>query len=188
MEHIGIDLGSRESQVYVRNGVGDIVEEKRCRTDSSDDTWENEHQGASYWRPARKPSGSRAGHGSRDMMCGWWRRPWSARWASARGDLKDDRRDARVLSEASCRIELPSVHIPSVVSQEVKAICVSGEALIKTRTQLVSRVRSYVQSRLGAAASEPHWNASHARSDAHCWRMPKGSPRTWIASSRCLRC
>ena len=33
MEHIGIDLGSRESQVCVRNGVGEIVEEKRCRTD-----------------------------------------------------------------------------------------------------------------------------------------------------------
>ena len=64
--------------------------------------------------------------------------------------LKNDRRDARALSEASCRMELPSVHIPSVVSQEVKAICVSREALIKTRTQLVSRVRSYVRSRFGA--------------------------------------
>jgi hypothetical protein len=33
MEHIGIDLGSRESQVCIRNGAGDIVEELRCRTD-----------------------------------------------------------------------------------------------------------------------------------------------------------
>jgi transposase len=63
--------------------------------------------------------------------------------------LKNDQRDARTLSEASCRIELPSVHIPSTVSQEVKAICVSREALIKTRTQLVNRLRSYVRSRLG---------------------------------------
>jgi transposase len=63
--------------------------------------------------------------------------------------LKNDQRDARTLSKASCRIELPSVHIPSAVSQEVKAICVSREALIKARTQLVSRVRSYVRSRLG---------------------------------------
>ena len=31
----------------------------------------------------------------------------------------------------------------------MKAICVSREALIKARTQLVSRVRSYVRSRLG---------------------------------------
>ena len=53
---------------------------------SSDGTWGNERQGASFWRRARKPSGSRAGRGSRDMMCGWWPRPWSARWASASGD------------------------------------------------------------------------------------------------------
>jgi hypothetical protein len=29
MNHIGIDLGSRESQVCVRNSAGDIVEEAR---------------------------------------------------------------------------------------------------------------------------------------------------------------
>jgi hypothetical protein len=32
--------------------------------------------------------------------------------------LKNDVRDARTLSEASCRIELPSVHIPSAISQD----------------------------------------------------------------------
>jgi transposase len=63
--------------------------------------------------------------------------------------LKNDARDARTLSEASCRIDLPSVHIPTATSQEVKAICVSREALVKTRTQLISRVRSYVRARLG---------------------------------------
>jgi len=33
MEHIGIDLGSKESQVCVRNADGAIVSERRCRTD-----------------------------------------------------------------------------------------------------------------------------------------------------------
>ena len=33
MEHIGIDLGSRDSQVCIRNGAGEIIEEMRCRTD-----------------------------------------------------------------------------------------------------------------------------------------------------------
>jgi transposase len=63
--------------------------------------------------------------------------------------LKNDVRDARTLSEASCRIDLPSVHIPTVASQEVKAICVSREALVRTRTRLVNRGRSYVRSRIG---------------------------------------
>ena len=53
------------------------------------------------------------------------------------------------MSEASCRIDLPSVHIPTVVSQEVKAICVSREALVRMRTLLVNRVRSYLRSRIG---------------------------------------
>ena len=33
MEHIGIDLGSKDSQVCVRNDAGEIVEEGRCRAD-----------------------------------------------------------------------------------------------------------------------------------------------------------
>jgi predicted NBD/HSP70 family sugar kinase len=32
MEHIGIDLGSRESQVCVRNSAGEIIEEARRPT------------------------------------------------------------------------------------------------------------------------------------------------------------
>lgn len=62
---------------------------------------------------------------------------------------KTDVRDARVLSEASCRMGLPSVHIPTAISQEIKAICVSREALVKTRTQLIGRVRGYVRGRVG---------------------------------------
>jgi transposase len=46
-------------------------------------------------------------------------------------------------------MDLRSVHIPTAISQEVKATCVSREALIKTRTQLIGRVRGYVRARLG---------------------------------------
>ncbi len=59
--------------------------------------------------------------------------------------LKNDERDARTLSEASCRIDLPSVHIPTVVSQEVKAICVSREALVPDATATVHAVNKCVQ-------------------------------------------
>ena len=39
-----------------------------------------------------------------------------------RSALKNDARDANILSEASCRMDLPSVHIPSGVSREVNAL------------------------------------------------------------------
>ena len=58
--------------------------------------------------------------------------------------LKNDVRCARILSEASSRKVLPSVHIPTVISHEVKVICVSRESLIRMRTQFVNQVRSYV--------------------------------------------
>jgi transposase len=56
--------------------------------------------------------------------------------------IKSDRRDAEALSRASCRVELPSVHIPSKESRERKAICGSRDALVRSRTLLVNAVRA----------------------------------------------
>ena len=129
MEHIGIDLGSKESQVCVRNGVGEIVEEKRCRTDQLGRYLGKRAPGRVVLETCteafRIAGGARQqGHDVRVVAATLVR----SLGVGQRG-LKNDRRDARALSEASCRMELPSVHIPSVVSQEVKAICVSREAL-----------------------------------------------------------
>jgi transposase len=149
MEHIGIDLGSRDSQVCIRNGAGEIVEEMRCRTDRLVPLLARRAPArvvVETCTEAFRIAGhaQQHGHDVRVVAATLVR----ALGVGQRG-LKNDQRDARTLSEASYRIELPSVHIPSSVSQEVKAICVSREALIKARTQLVSRVRSYVRSRLG---------------------------------------
>jgi transposase len=149
MNHIGIDLGSRESQVCVRNSAGDIVEEARRPTRT-----------LGPWLATQSPArvivetcteafrlaaiARQHGHEVRVVAATLVR----SLGVGQRG-LKNDLRDARVLSEASCRIELPSVHIPTVASQEVKAICVSREALVRVRTVLVNRVRSYVRTRLG---------------------------------------
>ncbi len=149
MEHIGVDLGSRDSQVCIRNGAGEIVEEMRCRTKHLERLLASRPPGrvvletcTEAFRIAGKAQ--QQGHDVPVVAATLVR----SLGVGHRG-LKNDVRDARALSEASCRIELPSVHIPSAVSQEVKAICVSREALIKARTQLVSRVRSYVRSRIG---------------------------------------
>jgi transposase len=149
MDHIGIDLGSRESQVCVRNGAGEIIEEGRRPT-----------TGLGRWLASRLPSivivetcteafrlagmAGQQGHDVRVVAATLVR----SLGIGQRG-LKNDVRDARILSEASVRIQLPSVHIPTVASQEVKAICVSRESLIRMRTQLVNRVRSYLRSRIG---------------------------------------
>jgi transposase len=155
MEHIGIDLGSRDSQVCIRNGAGEIVEEVRCRTAHLERLLASRPPArvvletcTEAFRIAGKAQ--RQGHDVRVVAATLVR----SLGVGQRG-LKNDVRDARTLSEASCRIELPSVHIPSAVSQEVKAICVSRETLVKARTQLVSRVRSYVRSRIGPLRATP---------------------------------
>src|SRR5690349_23841661 len=62
----------------------------------------------------------------------------------ARG-VKTDRRDAQILSEVSCRIELPSVHVPSALARELKSMCGTREALVETRTKLINNVRGWVR-------------------------------------------
>jgi transposase len=55
--------------------------------------------------------------------------------------MKTDQRDARKLSEVSTRIDLPSVHVPSQLSRDRKAICNSRTMLLASRTQLINFVR-----------------------------------------------
>jgi transposase len=77
----------------------------------------------------------------------------------ARG-VKTDKRDARVLSEVSTRIDLPSVHIPSPRSRDWKSSCTARESLVSSRTQLVNSVRGWARTqalkiRSGATESFP---------------------------------
>jgi transposase len=155
MDHIGIDLGSRDSQVCIRDESGDIIQEMRCRTGELEGLLRNRPPARVVLETCTEAFriaavARRHGHEVRIVAATLVRS-----LGVGQRRLKNDVRDARMLSEASCRIDLPSVHIPSVSSQEVKAICVSRETLIKARTQLVSRVRSYVRSRVGPLRATP---------------------------------
>jgi transposase len=82
--------------------------------------------------------------------------------------VKNDEKDARVLSEVSCRIDLPSVHIPSAASRQLKSICGSREALVETRTKLVNNVRGWMRTQLwrirgGDASSFPDRVRGHGQ-------------------------
>jgi transposase len=59
--------------------------------------------------------------------------------------VKNDRKDAQVLSEVSCRIDLPSVHVPTPLSRERKTLCGMREALVDCRTKLINTVRGWVR-------------------------------------------
>ena len=146
-EHVAIDLGGRESQICVRAQDGTILEERRFLTRSL----------ASYLE-RRPPSrvvletcaesfaiaddALNLGHEVRVVPATLVR----SLGVGARR-TKTDKRDAEILSEVSCRIDLPSVHIPSLVSRERKASCGMREALVSARTQLTNTVRGWLRAR-----------------------------------------
>jgi transposase len=145
VDHVAIDLGGRESQVCVRASDGTLLEETRMATRS-----------ITQWLKGRVTSrvimetcaesfeiadgAIAAGHDVRIVpttlvkMLG----------VGARR-TKTDRRDAQALSEASCRTELPSVHIPSATARSRKVICGTRDALVASRTQLINCVRGWMR-------------------------------------------
>jgi transposase len=172
MEHVAIDLGGRQSQICVRRADGTIVEERRCATDELGVYLSR--------RPASRvvvetcaeafrvtDLAKAAGHQVRvvpSMLV-------QSLGVGARG-VKNDRKDAQVLSEVSTRIELPSVHVPSLPSRELRAQCTSREATIRARTLLVNSTRGWMRTqglriRSGAVETLPMRVRAAAQLPAH---------------------
>lgn len=147
MEHCAIDLGGRKSQVCIRASDGSIVHESRQdtlelaeflrRRPTSRIVVETCAEAFAIADAARS-----AGHEVRVV---------SATLVKTLGvgarRTKTDRRDAQVLSEVSCRIDLPSVHIPSASARDVKSLCGMRDALVRARTQLINNTRGWLRGR-----------------------------------------
>src|SRR5256885_6139377 len=117
MEHIAIDLGGRESQICVRAADGQVVEEKRCATKGLKKYLASRPKSRVIVETCSEAFGVAdiavaAGHEVRVVPATLVR----VLGVGARG-TKTDRRDAQILSEVSCRIELPSVHVPAQESR-----------------------------------------------------------------------
>jgi len=145
MDHVAIDLGAKKSQICVRSPDGEIVEEKRW------ETWELERYLAS--RPKSRvvveTCGEAFGIADVARRLGHEVRVVPATLVRTLGvgarRTKTDQRDARVLSEVSCRVDLPSVHIPTAESRERKTICGMRDALVGARTKTVNTVRGWMR-------------------------------------------
>jgi transposase len=148
MNHVAIDLGGRESQICIRTPNGEIAEEKKVptrRLPALLQSWTASRvileTSAEAFRIA--DAALESGHEVRVVPATMVK----ALGVGARG-IKNDQRDARVLSEVSCRIDLPSVHVPSVASREMKSACGSREVLVESRTKLVNNVRGWLRTQL----------------------------------------
>jgi transposase len=148
MDHIAIDLGGTESQICVRSADGTIVEEVRWGTRRLSGYLKKRPPGRVIVETSSEAfkiadAARELGHDVRVVPSTLV----PALGVGAHG-IKTDRRDARVLSEVSTRVDLPSVHVPSDISREWKATCTARESLVSARTQLVNSVRGWMRSNL----------------------------------------
>lgn len=147
MEHIAIDLGARESQICVRNDRGEIVDERRYATARLSSYLAKREPGA---RVLLESSSEAFAVADLAQACGHQVRVIPSSLVRALGvgerKLKNDQRDARKVSEMDCRMEVPSVHIPSAERRDQQARITARQALVEVRTKLVNTVRSYFRS------------------------------------------
>lgn len=145
MEHLAIDLGGKESQICVRAANGQIIEERRCGTTALPAYLASRPTSRVILETCSEAfvvadAARGAGHEVRVVPATLVRQLG----VGARG-VKTDRRDAQVLSEVSCRIDLPSVHLPSVQAREWKTLCGMRDGLVRARTQLINTVRGWLR-------------------------------------------
>ena len=146
MQHIAIDLGGRESQVCIRAPNGEILSERRVRTTKLGPLLEGQP-------PSRVilETCSEAFHvADQALGIGLEVRVVPATLVRSLGvgsrGVKTDQRDARILSEVSCRIDLPSVHVPSETARRIKTLCGMRDGLVESRTKLINSVRGWLRS------------------------------------------
>ena len=169
MNHAAIDLGSKESQICIRDGSGAIVEERKVPTRKLVEL-------VASWQPSRvvmeasaeafrvADAALAAKHEVRVV-------PGKIIRLLGVGDrgVKNDQRDAQHLSQASWQTDVPSIHIPSAASRELKSICGARDILVEMQTKLVNNVRGWMRTQLwrirsGQAATLPDRIRGHAES------------------------
>lgn len=145
MEHVAIDLGGRESQICVRDGAGVLIKERRWPTGDLRRFLADQPRSRVVVETCAEAfavadMALELGHEVRVVPATLVR----SLGVGARG-TKTDRRDAQILSEVSCRIDLPSVHVPSALSRRRKTICGMREALVNARTMLLNNVHGWLR-------------------------------------------
>jgi len=148
VEHLAIDLGSRESQVCIRSADGVVLQEVRCKTADLGKLLGT--------RPESRVVMESCAEAFRvaDIARALGHTPCVVpavlvhRLGVGDRRLKTDVRDARALSEASLlNPRMVGVHVPSQRSRDWKALLGMRDVLVRDRTRLVNSVRGWLRGR-----------------------------------------
>jgi transposase len=172
VHHAAIDLGSKESQICIRQPDGAIIEERKHPTRKLMElvkTWPTSRVVMEACAEAFKIADAAlaAGHEVR-VVPGTLVRLLGV---GERG-VKNDQKDARQLSKASWQTDVPSVHIPSTAARELRSLCGARDVLVDMQRKLSNNVRGWVRAQLwklpgGKMATLPERLRAHAQA-SHC--------------------
>lgn len=148
MQHLAIDLGGTKSQICVRTADGLIVHEQALETARLGPYLKRQPASRVVLETCSEAFGiadlaASFGHEVRVVPATLVR----SLGVGARR-IKTDRRDAQVLSQVSCRIDLPSVHVPTDLARQRRSMCTMREELVATRTALINCVRGWSRTQL----------------------------------------
>lgn len=148
MQHVAIDLGGKESQLCVRASDGQILLEQKVATRTLGIFFKRQPHSRIVLETCAEAFhiadlALSSAHEVRVVPATLVR----SLGVGSRG-IKTDRRDAQVLSEVSCRIDLPSVHVPSDVARQRRTLCGMRAALVDSRTALTNTVRGWSRTQL----------------------------------------
>ena len=175
MEHIGVDLGGRESQICIRNNEGKIIQETRVATSALGVYLSQRSHSRIVMETCAEAfhvadAAKAAGHEVNVVPATLVR----SLGVGARG-IKTDVRDARLQSELSCRMkELPRVHVPSQPARELKTMLNMRDGLVAARTEISNAVRGYLRGQLMRVRCTPETMPKRIR--AALLALPTGLP------------
>lgn len=149
MNHVAVDLGSRKSQYCIRAPDGQVLSEAKVETRKLREVF-------GQWEKSRivletcseaftvADQASSAGHEVNIVPA-----TLAPSLGVGQRGVKTDRRDAQNLSMASCRMErLPSVHRPSPLARERRAMLTHRKTLVDARTMFVNSVKGWARAQL----------------------------------------
>jgi transposase len=153
MQHIAIDLGGMKSQFCIRSAKGEIVGEGKISTHRLTSLFKKNPPSVVILETCAEAFkvAEQAEEFKHDV------RIVPATLAPSLGvgarRTKTDQRDGRALSLASCRIELPSVHLRSKQSRMDKMAYKAREALVTSRTKIINTARGWLRTELLTVSS-----------------------------------
>jgi len=148
MQHVAIDLGSRESQVCIRRPDGTILHERKYPTRKRTEL-------VATWEPSRvvMETSAEAFHiADAAIAAGHQVRVVPATLVRLLGvgerGVKNDQRDAQQLSKASWQTDVPSVHVPSHMARELRSICGARDVLVDGVRRVSNNVKGWLRTQL----------------------------------------